>query len=591
MPIKFGDSLENQNANYPIVDLIGNHAKGLQYVSTFNTATLEGIPQAKRGQGSVVIEKGSGSAYVYTNGAGISDEYWGDLANWQPLGEATQTTDLLVTIPGTQSFGKYVNGNTITIGSGGWNALEIIRDAISGFQNPTVSFGGSQLSAIPFTLSVQNINTSVSINVTNQNQRAIQNGSDAYKIYEVRVRRRLVSNNTSQTWSDYLGSSENTYTASTATGGVATFFNNLNATIGATGTPVSHSVQLLIAEFNHPAQSNTATTTADYYYAVEVRQNGADGLPTGTFTYIYNTGQNNTGYQPVADYSAPSATITITRTSGLPNPSVVNSSGSSVTLNNINRLVGDYGSTVTFTVTNNTPTVPLTQYAIERSLNGLTFGTIVGPTAYTSGTISYTENATGVLATTNNVDTIAYRVLLYSNMAAATTSTPSGNTITYYYLSYVGKSSVDNNPTTAARADGIQYSGLVNLTESNIEGFNTRVLAATHGSLHQITGTSTGAITLSTAAGEFLYVAIPVTTGNANTATSEITNINRLNNANEITAWCTSDPTHANSLVFDAAFANNVVSITNIYGNTRDYYVYRTRGVNAYSVSSTLFIW
>lgn len=591
MPIKFGDSLENQNANYPIVDLIGNHAKGLQYVSTFNTATLNGIPEAKRGQGAVVIEKGSGSAYVYTSAASISNDDWGNLDNWQPLGEATQQTNLLVTIPSTQSFGKYVNGNIITVGSGGWNALEIIRDAISGFQNPTVSFGGSQPAAIPFSLSSQNIGTSVTINVTNQNQRAIQNGSNAYKIYEVRVRRRLVSSNTSQTWSDYTPSTENIYTPTSTIPGVATFFNALNATIGSAGTPASQTVQLLISEFLHPAQSNTASGTADYYYAVEVRQNGADGQPTGTFTYIYNTGQSNSGYQPVADYSAPTASVNISRTSGVSNPSVVNSSGSPVTLNATNRLVGDYGSTVTFTVTNNTATVPLTQYAIERSLNGGTFGTIVGPTGYSSGTISYTESATGTLATTANVDSIAYRLILYSGMSAATTVAPSGNTIIYYYLSYVGKSSVDNNPTTAARADGIQYSGLVNLSEANIEAFNTRVLAATHGSLHQITGTATGAITISTTPGEFLYIAIPVTTGNANTATSEITNINRINNANEITAWCTSDPVHANSLVFDAAFTNSVVSITNIYGNTRDYYVYRTRGVNAYSTSSTLFIY
>lgn len=88
MAIKFGDSLENQNSNYPIVDLIGNHAKGIIYVSAWDNASLQAIPAAKRGQGVVAIVTTSGAAYVYM-GTVFTDETFGAITdtNWVPLGK------------------------------------------------------------------------------------------------------------------------------------------------------------------------------------------------------------------------------------------------------------------------------------------------------------------------------------------------------------------------------------------------------------------------------------------------------------------------------------------------------------------------
>lgn len=65
MAIKFGDTLENQNASYPIVDVDGNNVAGVHHVSTFSQAALEGVPVNTRRQGSIVIAKDTGKVYIY----------------------------------------------------------------------------------------------------------------------------------------------------------------------------------------------------------------------------------------------------------------------------------------------------------------------------------------------------------------------------------------------------------------------------------------------------------------------------------------------------------------------------------------------
>ena len=48
MAIKFGDTLENQNTAYPIVDIVGENVAGIFIVDSFIDANLEDIPVASR---------------------------------------------------------------------------------------------------------------------------------------------------------------------------------------------------------------------------------------------------------------------------------------------------------------------------------------------------------------------------------------------------------------------------------------------------------------------------------------------------------------------------------------------------------------
>lgn len=67
MAIKFGDTLENQNTDYPIVDGTSNNIKGIIYVSTWSDAQLQGVPATKRAEGTIAVAKDTGALYVYTS--------------------------------------------------------------------------------------------------------------------------------------------------------------------------------------------------------------------------------------------------------------------------------------------------------------------------------------------------------------------------------------------------------------------------------------------------------------------------------------------------------------------------------------------
>jgi len=100
MAIKFGDTLENQNSNYPIVDINGNNIAGIHFVSSFTATNLEAIPAATRRQGSVLIAQDTKLLYVYgpsdtSNGA----DKWNDITG---TGWAVQSGDN--TLGGDSSF-------------------------------------------------------------------------------------------------------------------------------------------------------------------------------------------------------------------------------------------------------------------------------------------------------------------------------------------------------------------------------------------------------------------------------------------------------------------------------------------------------
>lgn len=116
MAIKFGDILENINANRPIVDLIENNAKGLLFVSDFDDDSVSpnngviGIPKAKRSPGSLVLDKNAGILYCWpgalnqdieehtANGDDIVAGSWedtGSTSEWIEIGTIKKRTDVL----------------------------------------------------------------------------------------------------------------------------------------------------------------------------------------------------------------------------------------------------------------------------------------------------------------------------------------------------------------------------------------------------------------------------------------------------------------------------------------------------------------
>ena len=336
MAIKFGDSLENQNSNYPIVDLIGNHAKGIIYVSSWDNTALQAIPDAKRGQGVVAIVTTSGAAYVYM-GTTITDGTFGAITdtNWVPLGEATQGTGLTVQIPVGRSFGKYIQNDTIP--ATGWNALEIIRDAITGYTDPTVTAGGSLTTAAFQTVSFTPTHT-VTFNVKNNNRNSITTGNN-YKIASVELYRA------------YRSSASTNITDFTLLGDFTASLTELN-TQGAPGTGTDFS-------YTH-ATATSAGSNNDFYYAVKVVAYDGSGVAQ-TPVYIYNSGSLTI---TVTNYAAP----TVTQTSNF--QTRVTSSTTVTNESNATRELGNQGTTIAGTITRNSPNVALTGYKVQKSVNG-----------------------------------------------------------------------------------------------------------------------------------------------------------------------------------------------------------------------------
>ena len=97
MAIKFGDTLENQNTNYPIVDVVGDNIAGVHIVDDFANDHLIAIPANARRTGSIVIAKDTGKVFIFKGtgdsitGNNDSSNEWGHAAgtNWVPAGSTT----------------------------------------------------------------------------------------------------------------------------------------------------------------------------------------------------------------------------------------------------------------------------------------------------------------------------------------------------------------------------------------------------------------------------------------------------------------------------------------------------------------------
>ena len=183
MGIKFGDLLENVNADRAIIDLVANNAKGVLFVSDFddtdsNQATnsgVAGIPEEKRATGSVVVDKTNGLLYVFTGSvisehltanpvtaapSGSWEDFTGD--NWVQVGKLVKRDEILYANIGAgptpfgagtpsnvelknkinelisnppRTFGKFLAGQTVVEADEELSALEIIVRALSDHQS------------------------------------------------------------------------------------------------------------------------------------------------------------------------------------------------------------------------------------------------------------------------------------------------------------------------------------------------------------------------------------------------------------------------------------------------------------------------
>lgn len=164
MAIKFGDLIENVNADRAVIDLIDNNAKGLLFVTDFddNTASsantgVAGIPEELRSAGTIVLDKTDGILYAWkgsTNGT-ITEELiegdpvtpgaWDDInvstTDWVQIGKVDKRDTVLVAniSPGPETIAEAFTG---TSGANLLNHVNTLREKINDLiENPPRTFG------------------------------------------------------------------------------------------------------------------------------------------------------------------------------------------------------------------------------------------------------------------------------------------------------------------------------------------------------------------------------------------------------------------------------------------------------------------
>ena len=100
MAIKFGDLIENINADQAVIDLLSNNAKGLLFVGDFSDTAadgdgVQGVPLSKRGLYTIVLDQSTGNLYAYIgDNLDVGNDqsgYWEDTTstgtNWVQIGQ------------------------------------------------------------------------------------------------------------------------------------------------------------------------------------------------------------------------------------------------------------------------------------------------------------------------------------------------------------------------------------------------------------------------------------------------------------------------------------------------------------------------
>tara|TARA_R100001440_G_scaffold75720_1_gene103743 strand:+ start:1448 stop:3145 length:1698 start_codon:yes stop_codon:yes gene_type:complete len=379
MAIKFGDILQNQNAAFPIVEASNNDIKGVIFS---NSLPGENDFPNKRALGTILIDNSVGAQKMYIyKGGDLANGTWGTNSNWEVFatgaGETIQTNNLVVSIPDGRSFGRFISGQTIDVGSGE-SAMQIIIDAITSFQAPTGAFDSAAQTPIQYDTEAQsNIARTITFTVTNNNQ-AVISGSN-FTIAKVRLLRKYAGGN---------------YTpiASTLASDSLPFTSSALTAINTQGTVTAGTFT-----FNDTL-STAANNNQHFVYKIEITPNDASGSATTAVEVEGSNSPANNGFLDVLFYSAPTTgSLSITR-QNTSSHFVGDAEG------NFEREKGNIATKIQFTINCNSPLVPITEFKLQRAIDSNTFVDI-----HTEGSLS--ENGTSstfkfydsVASTANNV--------------------------------------------------------------------------------------------------------------------------------------------------------------------------------------------
>ena len=330
MPIYFGDEIQNQNGDYPVLDLTGNHAKGMAFINDFTKAQLETISLPRRAEGMLIIvgdptSDAVGKVYMWlgadqaadvasTGDAGYAEAFNNPAAAdgngklWRPIGDTPlQTVDIPVQLEDGRSFGRYVNGETIQVLQDGSNALDIIIDAVTGFVSPDISIT-TGMTTLPYAIVDRDAeDSSVTVSVTNNNQKGIGSGN-RFKIARIELYEATDGSSTftkvddidmmDQNPEDIFGDL-NTVVASdgTITAHTHTFVRDYDVTKGEEGTQVQYYARVYSYDGNGEIQLATQTngeydTTTSHAAGDSLRgynQNYPQSAQSSTATILYVT--------------------------------------------------------------------------------------------------------------------------------------------------------------------------------------------------------------------------------------------------------------------------------------------------------------
>lgn len=512
MAIKFGDLIENINSDRAVIDLLQNNAKGILFVSDFTDDNADpasntgcaGIPEEKRGIGSIVCDTSDGSLYCYTGGfleeqitanppEPAANGSWDDTdegtREWVKIGEVPVRDSVLNAniSPGPEpfdaeaiptiaqlrdkineiisnpprSFGRFIAGDEV-VGSGeSMTAIDIIVRALSQFLDYDVELSMTSGSTIEFGQTIGSVAlswdvTSLNYDLTNEQGQNIQPQS------------------------------------------AQVYYREVGGSWASTGTQINYAAD----DFTSPASSNTKTYTFNYTAAnitsqfnfdgfefkVEIRDNSDEGDlanvegQTGQTNPII--GVSNTVTATVNDYVAPTGTLTVAATNDESGTNIGQPDNWSTVL----RSKGNFATTVTWTVDSNSANgygqasslIPITAYKIQKRkmVNGTWGGfvdiTVADGTADAggdsfSGTGSFTSlsgtfNYTGGNENVNTTDAVQFKII-YTDASGATNQNvvgTIGSQIHFRHVIYGGFADIGDFPGAMTNAE-----------------FNTQVTSAT----------------------------------------------------------------------------------------------------------------
>lgn len=689
MPIYFGDTIQNQNGEYPVLDLLGNHAAGVAFIDAWSDSQLQTISVPRRKTGMIVAVKASddaGELYMWTGldeqqdvseGTGTYSGAFNNPDNelWKQIGggvDSLRTVDIPVQL-GTdaagnpQTFGRFGDGDTIEMLPSGSNAFDIIVDAVTGFVDPVAQAVAvtevldendqptdtytttGVVTNIPYDDQLRTgIETDMRFRIKNSSQGAITGDTLKFKIWKIVVQR--------ATDTDFTQNLSTLATLQSDDDVPNDIFGDINGVLSGTA-PAFHELHI---EDTFDVSANA--TGAQVYYRCRLYQANGQGqieLSNGTFvstiaeagTAVVTANSNTLERLTVGAYSAPLVVDIQARRSGIfsdiaPDFAISSLAASGIQAwngtwigpasltalstfhsNQLNdntsnaalsrqTLVGNKGFDFQCTIKRQTPAVDILRVEVQRRVDGGAW-TTVQDTDFNATQNTAAENAgydldtagtlasyfTVRLADTNSTvptDSIQYRVRIKDEShGAAEYEDIEVLNIYMWNPVYVGQSLIDNDVATDAPS-GVQEATLAAnqtaLTDTTVEalvgaGNKLRFAAARPGfgsNIARATAT-TGLVSVSSAASEFVYVVYP----DSDPLLQHIGEQEGVGD-NIISAFATSAATAFNAQVTEPgdfeSFADNSLSYENPAGYSQTYRVYRTLAKNAFSIARNLNI-